>query len=193
MNDTVDLLQIKIEKARRELPTETINAINAVDWREAILALRTKKGYTFEQLGDLELETELLLCGLLAPEDYPKEIEKRMGISKIAANELADEMNNSVFKKIREELIKNTERKKVFQKRQESQKENSIFSSAGIEIVGEKDIHPMLLQKLSTSVQTPTIKTTHTLENITPKIDAPVKPTPSVYPPKADPYRLSPE
>ena len=76
MDDTIDLLQIKIEKAKAALPAETVNATAAVDWKAAILGLRGKHGYTFEQLGDLELETELLLCGLLTPSDYPKEIKK---------------------------------------------------------------------------------------------------------------------
>ena len=93
MADIVDLLQIKIEKAKGELPEETLNAISAVDWKAVILGMRTSKGYNFEQLGDLELETELLLCGLLSPEDYPKELEKRMRLSRMAANELVNEMN----------------------------------------------------------------------------------------------------
>ena len=118
-NDTVDLLKIKIETAKRELPVETLNAINAIDWRVAILGMRDKHGYNFEQLGDLELETELVLCGLVSPEDYPKELEKRMGISPAAVNELMNEMNDLVFKKIREELIKNTEHEKRFGKREE--------------------------------------------------------------------------
>ena len=113
VNDTVDLLEIKIQEAKASLPTETVNAIAVVDWKTAILSLRSKYGYTFEQLGDLELETELLLCGLTSAENYPKELMNRIKISETATNELVNEMNNLVFKKIREELIKNTERKKM--------------------------------------------------------------------------------
>lgn len=116
MQDIVDLLQIKIERAKAELPADTVNAIAVVDWKAVILGMRAKKGYSFEQLGDLELETELLLCGLLSPEKYPKELETRMKISKMEANELVNEMNDLVFKKVRAELIKNTERKKIFAK-----------------------------------------------------------------------------
>lgn len=112
MSDPIDLLQVKIENARNKLPLETRQAIDAVDWRGAILSLREKKGYNFEQLGDLELETELVLCGLLNPANYPKEIESRMGISKMQADVLVEEMNTLVFGKIKEELIKNTERNK---------------------------------------------------------------------------------
>ncbi len=112
-NDPVDLLQVKIEKARESLSTETRQAIDAVPWKMVILEMRQSKGYNFEQLGDLETETELLLCGLLSPEDYPKELEKRMRIPRAQVDVLVNEMNERVFKKIREELIKNTERRKV--------------------------------------------------------------------------------
>lgn len=113
MDDT-DALQIKIQNARAELPEETRNAIDAVDWKSVIIELRAKKGYTFEQLGDLETETELLLCGLLSPGDYPKELENRLKISKDEASKLTDEMNDLVFRKIQVEMIKNIERKKIF-------------------------------------------------------------------------------
>lgn len=145
-DDTIDLLKIKIETAKRELPLETINAINAVDWRAAILSLREKHGYTFEQLGDLELETELVLCGLVNPADYQKELETRMGISRAAANELVNEMNEMVFKKIREELIKNTERKKIFANKitegKETKTDTAILSNAGIEIIEKNNLLP---------------------------------------------------
>ena len=136
MDDTVDLLQIKIEQAKAQLPEDTLNAIAAVDWQAAIFGMREKYGYNFEQLESLDLETELLLCGLLSPRDYPREIEKRMGISRIAADELVKEMNEMVFSKIKEELIKNTERKKIFQKN-EQKNDSRILNDAGIKIVKE--------------------------------------------------------
>ena len=192
MDDIIDLLQIKIEKAKKELSSETLNAIAMVDWKAAILGLRTTKGYTFEQLGDLELETELLLCGLLSAEDYPKELEKRMGISRSAANELVREMNDLVFKKIREELIKNTERKKIYEKREEFNKGDAkVLSSAGINIISDKlelpapeklptkvgiptevgTVQSILTQKLSSSVQTGVVKTDHSLPKISNSVD----------------------
>ena len=206
MDDTIDLLKIKIEKAKRDLPLEAVNAIDAVDWRAAILSLRDKSGYTFEQLGDLELETELVLCGLVNAVNYPRELETRMQISRAQANELVNEMNELVFKKIKEELIKNSERKKVFAnknvviKKEEKieekiEKINEVKERLPIpeklEIKGEV-IHPMLAQKFSGSVQTPIVKTEHTLENIT-KTAPEIRKAPLAYPPKKDPYRLSPD
>ena len=113
MDNTInakDLLQIKIEKAKSQLTDETLNAINAVDWKDTIIQMRANKGYSFEQLESLETETELVLCGLLDPKDYSKELETRMGISKNETNQLVDEMNKQVFSKIKDELVKANEK-----------------------------------------------------------------------------------
>ncbi|PIR68990.1 hypothetical protein COU48_01080 [Candidatus Nomurabacteria bacterium CG10_big_fil_rev_8_21_14_0_10_03_31_7] len=112
MENTVDLLQIKINKAREELPKETIEAIDAVDWKSMIIKMREEKGYSFEQLENLEIETELLLCGLTNTENYPKELETRMNLPKAQIDELVNEMNEKVFIRIREELIKRIEKNK---------------------------------------------------------------------------------
>ena len=245
MDNTADLLKIKIEIAKRKLPLEAVNAIEAVDWKADILGLRSKYGYTFEQLGDLEIETELVLCGLVRIEDYPKELQDRMKISSSAVNELVNEMNELVFKRIRQELIKNIERKKIFGSREmgDTEKEDTtILNQAGIEIVpdlpeaeqarapkqeeakaqtpmmqeeklelgeAEKPIHPprsdfsrstpqegnkkqddkmhpLLVRKLSGSFQNPTVKTDHTLNNLS-------STTPPNTAPKVDPYREIPE
>ncbi|MDR3519783.1 MAG: hypothetical protein P4L63_02770 [Candidatus Pacebacteria bacterium] len=243
MDENIDFLQIKIEKAKSQLSEDTLNAINAVDWKGTILKLRDKMGYSFEQLGDLETETELLLCGLLRPEDYPKELEKRMRISRTQSNDLVKEMNEQVFAKIKEEMIKATDRKSSLAKQEqtipssqnvsitplsneseEEKKDNAqILNTAGIEILdgSAKPISPIqinkeevlptlekleitgkvqppapsiLAQKLSVPVQTTTVKTEHSLENITkptrPASEAGGATTPATYAKNRDPYRL---
>ena len=240
-DDIIDPLKIKIETAKRQLPLETVNAIDSVDWKIAILGMRIRHGYTFEQLGDLELETELLLSGLISPEDYPKELEKRMGIPGAQVGELVNEMNDLVFKKIKEELIKNTERKKIFANKTEATEgkdevkvlskdiieERALFNKDGIEIIDrpalpgdpsrsggkepssenspeivpnnrekmleeiEEPAHPILAQKLSTSLQIPMVKTDHSLENITKSANTDSGDT--IKSQRIDPYREIPE
>ncbi|MFA6257616.1 MAG: hypothetical protein WC671_01225 [Candidatus Paceibacterota bacterium] len=187
IENTTDLLQIKIEKAKAELPKETRNAINTVDYKAVILEMRKTKGYTFEQLGDLETETELLLCGLLGPENYPKELANRMHLSGDEVNELVKEMNELVFVKIKESLIKSSE----------GESDMQILNSAGIEIIDEnkkeiKKAPPILAQKLSGSFQVPIVKTEHSIENIT-KASIPTPPKIIVSKPAIDPYREIPE
>ena len=118
MDTPIDMLQVKIEQAREALPRETRHAIDSVDWRAIILGMREKKGYSFEQLEDLELETELLLCGLLNPTNYSKELEERLKIPRSQVDLLVQEMNEFVFKKIKDELIKNSQREEVFVKKE---------------------------------------------------------------------------
>jgi hypothetical protein len=67
------------------------------------------------------------------------------------------------------------------------------LSNAGIEIIPEKLEIPtaektpsILAQKLSAPMQTPAVRTDHTLENLT-------KTVPATYPKNGDPYRLPPE
>lgn len=189
-DNTIDLLQIKIDEAKAQLQKETQNAINAVDYKAVILEMRKEKGYTFEQLGDLETETELLLCGLVNPEDYPKELENRMYLSKTEVNELVKEMNEKVFAKIKENLVKEIEGKT------EEKTNTQILNSAGIKIIPEKKelttLPPILAQKLSGSLQVPMVKTKHSLENIT-KINIPTPQNTKVNKPAIDPYREIPE
>ncbi|OGI45828.1 hypothetical protein A2121_00715 [Candidatus Nomurabacteria bacterium GWB1_40_6] len=157
MENTTDLLQIKIEKAKAQLPENTLNAINAVPWQAIILQMRETKGYSFEQLGELETETELLLCDLLNPENYQKELKDRMKLSDSQVNELVNEMNKLVFVKIKEELIRGTGNKKVSTNEtknaqnipiktalsdKEQERDTQILKSAGIEIIPDLPAAP---------------------------------------------------
>lgn len=172
MPDT-DLLQIKIEKAKAQLPPGALEAINSVDWKAAIAEMVGNKGYSIEQLGDLGLETELLLAGLLSPEDYPKELQNRMGISKAQADELVKEMNEKVFKKIKDRLIENTEQKTPALTREGlgedlSNGNNHLETREEIlaRIEKPEPVPAIVAQKLSGPVQIPSSQTTHSLENL---------------------------
>lgn len=106
MDNTTDTLQIRIDQSMARLPKENREAISTIDWRTIIQGMRSK--YNDLQLENLELETELLLSGILEPESYPKELENRMKISESEANVLVNEMDKLIFQKIQDELIKRT-------------------------------------------------------------------------------------
>ncbi|MFN4181576.1 MAG: hypothetical protein ACK4FA_02690 [Candidatus Paceibacteria bacterium] len=110
MDENIDLLKIKIEKARESLPNETREAIDAVPWRDVIYEMRERKGYNLSQLEDLELETELVLCGLVSPQEYPQELSVRMQLPEPQVQALVEEMNERVFKRIRDELVQRINR-----------------------------------------------------------------------------------
>ena len=227
----IDALQVKIEQAKAKLPSVTLNAINSVDWRAVIYDM-TGRGYTIEQLGDLELETELVLCGLTNPENYLKELQGQMKITKEQAQKLVNEMNEKVFKKIKNKMIEDTKRKPAPQKQAPKQETNNQeLKKAGVEIVPDatsaannnhiepqEEIlkilerpeleaparnvssiadaggpHPIVAQKLSGPMKIPSVKTEHTLENLTKPSETTQVPEPQKQPtpPKydIDPYR----
>lgn len=109
----IDLLQIKIEKAKDKLPGTTKVAIGSLDWQKAIDGIKEKKGYNEEQIDALKLETELLLAGLLNPDNYITELVTRMKITKPQAETLVAEINSLVFEKIKDELIKIIDRRSM--------------------------------------------------------------------------------
>ncbi len=166
-------LKIKIEDARGQLPKEAKQAIDAVDWKSVVLGMKEKKGYSLEQLEELENATDFLLCGLLSPENYPKELENKMKIPQDKANELVNEMNELVFKRIREEMIKISEKNKVKEtvipldkeEIEGFESENKVLETAGIKIIKENEpVKPQfsVASKLATSFQIPTAKTNYT-------------------------------
>lgn len=102
MENSTNLLKTKINEARAELSQESREAIDSFNWKLIILAMKEK--YNEEQLEDLETETELLLCGLLSTEDYPRELETRMKITKEETTSLINELDKQIFKKIQADL-----------------------------------------------------------------------------------------
>lgn len=100
--DTTDTLQMKIDKAREEMSPLSRGAIDAVNWVEIIFSMNTK--YNAEQLENLKVETELLLCGLTSTIDFPKELETRMKIPHSEVASLLDQMDKLIFKKMQEKL-----------------------------------------------------------------------------------------
>ncbi len=202
--DPIDLLQIKIEKAKENLSEETLRSINAVDWKKAIIDMRGRKGYSFEQLEDLEIETELLLCGLESPDDYPKEVERRLGLSKVQTADLMRELNASIFQPIREEFIKISEAEKPEKEEKPAplQRDDTPIETPAeiLKNLEEKELpagpapKPVFAPKLSAPFKAPIRTTEYTLGNLSKRVEpAAAAPKPEVPKPKLDPYREIPE
>jgi len=107
MDNTTDILQIKIAEARAGLSKESRAAIDDVDWKFILLGMNKK--YNSDQLENLVTETELLLCGILNPDQYENELEKRIMLPKEDIISLLNDVDRLVFKKIQEALEKRIE------------------------------------------------------------------------------------
>jgi len=113
MDIIIDRLQTKINEAKALLRKESREAIDAVNWKYVIQGINEK--YSTEQIEDLTTETELLLCGLLKTEDYPKELQTSMLLTRGEVDLLINQLDILIFKKIQAEL-----EKRIFGKRVET-------------------------------------------------------------------------
>jgi hypothetical protein len=185
MEKTIDFLQVKIEKAKMQLPKETLQAINNVKWENIILSMKESKNLNFTQVEDLLLETELVLCGLVKTEDYPKEITNRLRIPKAKTDEIINELNEKVFKKIRQELIKIKELNQKFGNREQilsnntevveqeapnkeiEKQEKEILTTSGIDLLKEETPKAVNKENTESNEENLVEKRGEMLENIT--------------------------
>ena len=216
-----DLFQEKIKQARMVLTEETRSAIDAVPWSDAIIGMRETKKLSFSQIETLGFQTELLLCGLLNPSEYPKELKSKMGLSDEAVDMIVKDMNELVFKKIKEKLVE-----KIGQNRapsaiktlspEISNEDSFVMKNAGINLEKAPGKPQAVEQKVETTqdmlakienpdlIVTPPISAqklsgffqipsvkTDYIKTDAPKIEVEEKVKPSIQ--KADPYREIPE
>ncbi|MBK5215239.1 MAG: hypothetical protein JJE53_00295 [Candidatus Pacebacteria bacterium] len=115
MDNSIDLLQIKINEARDLLPKESREAIDDVNWKLIIRGMKDQ--YTEEQLEDLVTETELLLSGILLPDEYEKSLKQKLMLNDEGVFILLKDLDDKIFKKIQEGLEKKINRspKAVFE------------------------------------------------------------------------------
>jgi len=134
-----DELQILIDKAKKNLSRESKEAIDNVNWKLTILEMAGK--YKENQLNTLEIETELLLGGILSPEVYQKELQNRMMLTEEEVSSLLNEMDKLIFKKIQGELEKIIEREGISSKQEVvSSKEGGVITNDELRITNERAI-----------------------------------------------------
>lgn len=202
-------IEPKLDERFEKLPLETRNIITQSNYRAILYNIAKEYNLNVEQTGILETFTTNLVTGAIRPDEFENSLKKNIGLPLETVGKLANDINEGIFKKIREELVKGTERKKSLL---DSEKiDTSILNQAGIEIVPARkaytgkesketlpvpeklELTTILAQKLSGPSRIPITKTEYSLNNITKTTSIPVPQAPKAYPKNADPYRLIPE
>lgn len=141
-------LKEQIAIARATLTPETREAIDSVDWKSMVVAMRESKKFSFSQIETLGTETEKVLVGLIGGEAYKRELRNKMELQEGDLNKLIAEMNERVFKKIKENLVlklganRNTTSVKALEvpmvraipEEEISTEESQVFETAGISL-----------------------------------------------------------
>lgn len=93
-------------KTRFELlPTELQTVILSSDYQMKLFEIAKKHKLTYEKLGQLELETTMVLLGMTPPDEYKADISDQLNVKGAELDELVGEINQDVFAPIREKLM----------------------------------------------------------------------------------------
>lgn len=93
-------------KTRFELlPTELQTVILSSDYQMKLFEIAKKHKLTYEKLGQLELETTMVLLGMTPPDEYKADISDQLNFKGAELDELVGEINQDVFAPIREKLM----------------------------------------------------------------------------------------
>ncbi|MGB8815887.1 MAG: hypothetical protein WCC74_01415 [Minisyncoccia bacterium] len=107
MNDTQ--LQNAIDEQMKTLPQDVKDAVFSVDYSTALDQVTKKNKLLIDQAGKLETETTLVMVGLESLADYKKNLMTNMEVDERVANTIAMDVDDLIFKKIRESLQKMNE------------------------------------------------------------------------------------
>ncbi|MFH1454790.1 MAG: hypothetical protein ABIF22_00455 [bacterium] len=88
------------------LPPEIKQAIYSIDYPQKLQEIVRNNKLMIDQAGKLEAETTLVMAGIEPLDQYVNNLIKNVGLSSIQASVVAHDVNESVFKGIRESLRK---------------------------------------------------------------------------------------
>ena len=183
----------EIQKKFEGLPEDLRWAIMAANADDKIIQIGQENGLNVEQMGQLSLETHMVMFGFTHPDKFEESVKASMQLPDEKNKKIINEINEKILKDIREKLMS------LYQKENEK-KEDEIMSGAGIEIMpeeitapkkeeniekpddmlakvenpeliakeieNEKMLRSISAQKLSGSFQMPNTKTDYSLNNM---------------------------
>jgi hypothetical protein len=189
MEITIEEIQKKFET----LPEDLKWAIMAADVDGKITEIGRLNGLNVEQMGQLSLETHMVMFGFTHPDKFEASVKGSLGFDQMKTRVLVNAVNEKILKDIREKIMNlhNAEEKKE-EAHPEDKSHEEIFKSVGIEVVPKKEEAPKSVsfanQKLTGTFQMQNKTSEYTLNNISKQNE-----TPKTTPSKIDPYREIPE
>ena len=101
-NDTQKIITNQLAK----LPANVRNAIISADYRTKLQTITKDNKLMIDQAGKLEMETLLVMLGLEPLDDYTDNLVNNASLSRNQAIAIAHDVNELIFKNIRESLKK---------------------------------------------------------------------------------------
>ena len=98
--------QQELEEKYKQLPATIEEAIFSASAEKTLEEIREKHKLQIDQLGILADETRLVMLGLTHPKNFINNLAERLNLDGETAKNIAQEINQRIFYKIREELKK---------------------------------------------------------------------------------------
>lgn len=114
----------KLEKQYKALPPDVRSAISSAHVGEKLMQIGRKYNLHVDTLDKLFGETGFVMLGLTHPKDYIKKISKQLGVDERTAREIATEVNEAIYRPIKESL------KKMYSMKQAELAANALGTSA---------------------------------------------------------------
>ena len=90
-----------------ELPEDLKDAIFGLEMNEIVERIgRENQSIEIEKIGDLANETGMVMLGVTHPNDFIGNLADRLEVDKEKARTIAQEINEQIFKKVRDSLRK---------------------------------------------------------------------------------------
>ncbi|OGI76997.1 hypothetical protein A3D42_02610 [Candidatus Nomurabacteria bacterium RIFCSPHIGHO2_02_FULL_41_18] len=200
--DISPALDTRFEK----VPEETKKIIIESGYHAKLFSIGTDNKLSIPQMGALEKATTGILTGSVHTESFEGKLKETLGLTDEAVKKLATEINDQILRPIRKKMEESSRVNIKIVKPPsppEAQKAMPELNALELEAPTEKErmesekdnkiaIQSIINRKLSGLVQTSNIKIKYALDN-PPNVPSGVAQQVKTYPPKADPYRLSPE
>lgn len=95
----------EFDKKFKELPEDVRGAMTSVNTVEILTALRVKYNLHIDQLGELSAEVGMLMIGETHPQEFVGKVEENLHVSREIALQIATEVNEKIFRPVRESLM----------------------------------------------------------------------------------------
>ena len=223
----------KLDERFEKLPPNIKKIVSESNYQDALYNISKEYNLNVTQMGVLDKATTDLIIGDLGPERFEDSLRPKIGLEPEKLTKLVNDVNEKIFRRIREKIMASSGRQPEIKPETKSAPapenlpiapslggENTVLKKAGIHIQNEttpvldkleleasvklnKEVRPILAQKLSGYVGNEIKETEHSIDNsvkkdgLKPSLiqSMPTPPPPKVisYPKGGDPYRLPPE
>lgn len=145
----------------KNLPEDLRKAIFSVEMTEAVKRIGEKYQLHIDKIGALGNETGMVMFGVTRPKDFVSNLSMRLGVSNDTARQIADEINQQIFAKVRESLKKIhgiTEEEQAKPETKEAPSKEDIIKEIEGKEIAEQKPEPAPEQKPGTAFEIKTAK-----------------------------------